>query len=70
MTDKSVLITIDDFRVVGICPKARHWFANHGLDWRKFAKQGIPVEELRDTNDQQSNVDRLEKAALERMDGK
>ena len=32
-------------RACGICliPGARNWFALHGLDWRDFLRNGIPV---------------------------
>lgn len=60
-------ITIEDFRPAGICPRARFWFARHGLDWRDFVKNGIDLANLRATNDAADYVDRLEKAAKERL---
>lgn len=60
-------ITIDDFRSAGICPRARHWFVRHGLDWRAFVKDGIDLADLRSTGDAQSYVDRVEAAARERL---
>ena len=66
---EDIIITIADFRVVGICPRSRHWFAKHGLDWKSFVKNGIPLSELRATNDHQANVDRLEAKARERLNG-
>lgn len=69
MTEPSddVIITIADFRASGICPAARHWFGKHGLDWRDFAKNGIPVSALRATGDQGANVERCYRAAVERI---
>ncbi|MCV2877618.1 hypothetical protein OE699_02030 [Sedimentimonas flavescens] len=60
-------ITVDDFRRVGICPAARNWFARHGLDWRDFLRNGVELERLRATGDQQTMIDRLEAAAQERL---
>lgn len=62
-------ITIDDFRRAGICPRARHWFARHGLDWRDFIRNGIALEALRNTGDHQTTIDKLERIARERMNG-
>lgn len=41
-------ITADDIRKAGHCivPGARDWFARHGLDFRKFIKEGIPASEF------------------------
>lgn len=60
-------VTIDDMRAAGICPRARFWFDRHGLDWRDFAKNGIDIEKLRATGDQQAQIDRLEQAARVRL---
>lgn len=40
-------VTIDDVRKAGHCVAgARRWFDAHGLDFRKFLKEGIPVEDF------------------------
>lgn len=49
-----------------ICPKARDWFARHGLDWRAFVQDGIDVEDLRRTGDHLDLIQRLEAVAIER----
>lgn len=67
---KDLIITIRDFREIGVCPKSRYWFEKHGLDWRDFVKNGISLETLRATGDQQSNVDRVEAAARRRLNGR
>lgn len=69
MTDDPI-ITLTDFRTVGICPKARSvFFEKHGLDWKAFIHGGIALSALRSTGDHQSNVDRLEAAARRRLNG-
>ena len=62
-------ITTADLRACGICPQARHWFDKHGLDWRRFVREGMTPEELRKANDQLSWIDRLEVAAKARENG-
>jgi hypothetical protein len=40
-------ITITDVRRAGHCAAgARVWFEGHGIDFRVFLKNGIPVEDL------------------------
>jgi hypothetical protein len=64
------IITLTDFRTVGICPKARTvFFEKHRLDWKVFVRDGIALSILRATGDHQSNVDRLEAAARRRLNG-
>jgi len=62
-----VRITINDARAAGICPRQRFFFERHGLDWRDFVKNGIELEKLRATGDMQDQIDRVEKAARERL---
>lgn len=46
-------ITIGDIRSGGHCVAgARTWFGSYGLDFRKFLREGIPVEEFLATGDQ------------------
>ena len=41
------LVTIQDCRKVGFCTAGtREWFNSHGLDFRDFVRNGIPVETL------------------------
>ena len=45
-------ITIKDIRLAGHCVKgAKRWFADHGLDFRDFLKNGIDEETFLNTND-------------------
>lgn len=60
------LVIVDDLRTADVCPKARHWFARHGLDWRSFVKHGIPAKQLIQTNDARDVVIRVVRAAEER----
>lgn len=64
-----MIVTIADFRRAGICPRARLWFERHGLDWRDFVRNGIDIEDLRATGDHQDAVERVARAAMERLNG-
>ena len=64
-----IIITVDDMRRAGVCPRARLWFARHDLDWRGFVRHGIALETLRATGDVQHLIDRVEAAARERLNG-
>lgn len=51
MTDEK-RITITDVRRAGHCASgARKWFADQGLDFGDFLKNGVPVEKLKALND-------------------
>lgn len=40
-------VTIDDVRRAGHCVSgARRWFEGHGMDFRRFLKDGLPVDEF------------------------
>ena len=65
MTD--ITITLKDFRACGVCTHSKHWFAQHGLDWRTFVSQGLPLSTFRATGDQETLIDRLELAARKRL---
>lgn len=60
------IVTIDDFRAAGICPRSKFWFERHGLDWRGFVKNGIDVQQLKDTGDHADLVAAVEAAARKR----
>lgn len=62
-------IIFSDFREAGICPTARYWFEEHGLDWRHFVKNGIEVEDLLATNNHIPRIRQLEQIALRRENG-
>lgn len=57
---------IRDFRKAGICPDAKYWFKDHGLDWRSFVLNGIDIEDLKATGDHVDLWERVEKIAEER----
>jgi hypothetical protein len=49
-----LIITIDDVRRAGHCARgAKAWFAAHGLDFRRFLREGIPAETMLATGDGQ-----------------
>lgn len=47
------IITVRDCRAYGYCllPGSREFARRHGLDWREFVRNGIPVETLLGTGD-------------------
>lgn len=52
MSHEQVRVTIADLRSLKYCANgSKAFFGRHGLDWRKFVKEGIPVEELEATGD-------------------
>lgn len=59
-------IIMADFRTVGVCRDARHWFMRHGLDWKQFVREGIDAQSLLDTGDQHATINRLIEAAEKR----
>lgn len=47
-----MIITMRDIRAAKICGRgAKMFFERHGLDWRKFVKEGIDSEVLESTGD-------------------
>ena len=61
-----MIVTIADFRACGICPRARLWFNEHGLDWRGFVRNGIELEALEATGDHLDLWARVGAAAAKR----
>jgi LPS sulfotransferase NodH len=40
-------VRFEDIRALGYCSRgARAWFAQHGLDYLDFVRQGLPAERL------------------------
>lgn len=65
----SDLITLRDVRTAVGCTKGiRRWCRENGVDFRRLAKQGIPVAEVEDWQD--GHVQRAVKIAKERVDGR
>lgn len=54
-----LIVTVEHMRTVpglgptpGYCVKSsRAWFRRHGLDWRRFVREGIDAEQLLATGD-------------------
>jgi hypothetical protein len=53
MMDKvPVLVTMKHVRQAHMCARgARAFFARHGLDYNRFLRDGLPVEQIRATGD-------------------
>lgn len=50
-------ITVSDCTAAGYCPEGIfEWFREQGLNYRAFAKNGIPVEEFLATNDGHAQI--------------
>lgn len=46
------VVTIHDCRKLGFCMRSvRPWFANHGLDFREFVRNGIDSSEIEHIDD-------------------
>lgn len=56
-------VRIADFRSAGICPDAKFWFKDHGLNWKDFVRNGIDIEDLKATGDHLDLWGRVEKFA-------
>ena len=61
-----ILITVSDFRVVGICKHSRAWFKDHGRDWSEL-RTGIPLSWFKAQGQHERKVADLEKAARKRL---
>lgn len=49
---EQVLVKMEHIREARMCSRgARTFFERHGLDWRKFLKDGLPAETLEATGD-------------------
>ena len=47
-----MIITIADIRLAGHCTRgARRWFDAHGLDFRRFMREGIDAAEFVEKGD-------------------
>ena len=47
-----ILVNMSHVRTAKMCSRgARAFFKKHGLDWSKFLKEGLPVEEIEATGD-------------------
>lgn len=60
-------VRVADLRAAGVCPAARHWFAEHGLCWRSFVREGIPLAELEAVGSNAEVVARIGRAAAARQ---
>jgi len=50
-----------------VCKRVRFWFKLHNLDYEKFQREGIHVDELKATGDQADKIAALERTAINRM---
>jgi len=47
-----VIIYMSDIRAARMCSRGtRDFFKRHGMDWNKFLKEGLPVEQFINTGD-------------------
>lgn len=60
-------ILIQDMRAAGVCVDAKPWMESKGLSFWDFARNGIDSAVLREVSDNISTIERLEKAAAERI---
>lgn len=52
MTKEVILVHMKHIRAVKMCSRGtRIFFQRHGMDWSKFLKEGLPVEEFEATGD-------------------
>ena len=58
-----MIVKIDDMRPVGVCKRARFWFAANGLNWRNFVRNGIEADKLLAVGTKQEEVKRVIEAA-------
>lgn len=63
-----IVVTMRDWRAVGGCPDAKFWCEQHNVDWRKFVLVGLDVEILKATGDNLSKINRMEQAAITRIE--
>lgn len=66
MTDEDILITVKDFRVVGICRTSRKWFERYGRNWEDLRK-GIPLSWFKSLGVNDRQVAALEATAKRRL---
>jgi hypothetical protein len=67
--EEMTIIKLQDFRHPSsrVCLDARHlFFSPYGLDWRRFCREGMTVDELRSPGQHLDLIDRLEAVAKER----
>lgn len=51
----SVIVTLKDMRVAKMCKNGTQaFFVRHGMDWRKFCREGLPEEVFLATGDAQA----------------
>lgn len=48
----TVLVKMEHVRAAKMCSRgARAFFVRHGLDWERFLRDGLPVEQIEATGD-------------------
>lgn len=52
MKNDQVMVTMQHVRGAKMCSRgARAFFERHGLDWERFLREGLPVEQVEATGD-------------------
>lgn len=58
MSDAPIIVTMQHVRAASLAgrgvlcaPSVRAWFARHGIDYRAFLRDGLPVEQAEATGD-------------------
>ena len=52
---RTIIVTTADCQALGFCTKGvRYGFERHGLDYRSFARHGVPGEVLLAVNDEKA----------------
>lgn len=54
-----VLVTVADLRAAKICPDAKMWFEENGLDWKDFVLNGAKESVILNALDQTPLVERV-----------
>lgn len=48
----TITVRVEHLRAARLCSRgARMWFAQHGLDYMHFIREGYPIEVIEATND-------------------
>lgn len=64
-----VILTVGDVQSSGYCVRGtRRWCLNNGIDFKKFVREGLPIEELEHIDDEILRIVIAKK--LEKLDGR
>lgn len=69
--DAKIIVTMRDIRKNGFCVDAQYFAEKHSINWREFARRGMPAADIlklaTDADDRVDDVKRLIAAAEERV---